>query len=74
MLLIVGKFESKGYHLASFRPVNLFALPKAENTKKKISLQLAGACSRRPISIDFLVFLVQKYKEQIRRKSNTQLR
>ena len=32
---------------------------KLENTNKKVSMRLAGACLRRPISIDFLVFLVR---------------
>ena len=40
-----------GYDLASFLPVNLFASRKVEKkkTNKKLSIQLAGACSRTPI-------------------------
>ena len=66
--------KSLQYDLAFFWPVNFLLREKLENTNKKVSKWLAGACLRIPISTDFLIVLVQKYKEQIHWKSNTQSR
>ena len=67
-------FVDKSLQFLKKKGQNKLLREKLENTNEKVLMRLAGACFRRPVSIDFLAFLVQKYKENIRWNSNTQLR
>ena len=59
-------FVDKSLQFLKKKGQNKLLREKLENTNEKVLMRLAGACLRRPVSIDFVAFLVQKYKENIR--------
>ena len=74
MSFMVGKFESSDYDLASFWPVNLFALPKAGKHKKESFIATHWCLFSNTYINQFSGVFSTKIQGRIRRKSNTQLR
>ena len=74
MSFMVGKFESSDYDLASFWPVNLFALPKAGKHKKQSFIATRWCLFTNTYINQFSGVFSTKIQGQIRWKSNTQLR